>query len=212
MIGRWFPPVPTYLGAFAGGAVATCAAGAATFKYGTVREWVDGLTIVLAGGDVLELSRGECRATDGGFTIETASGERSVKLPDLRMPDVPKRSAGYHIAPDMDSDRSLHRIRRHARRDRRGDVQDRAAAGRAVPRVGAGSVRGTCDRARRRAAGGGDRDMARPRSARHRHLRDRAHRRPIDRRDSRGRHRSQTRRRAAVWFGGGVADRPRVVA
>ena len=35
--GRWLPPVPTYLGAFAGGAVATCAAGAATFKYGTVR-------------------------------------------------------------------------------------------------------------------------------------------------------------------------------
>ena len=30
--GRWFPPVPTYLGAFAGGAVATCAAGAATFN------------------------------------------------------------------------------------------------------------------------------------------------------------------------------------
>ena len=48
--GRWFPPVPTYLGAFAGGAVATCAAGAATFKYGTVRDWVAGLTIVLAGG------------------------------------------------------------------------------------------------------------------------------------------------------------------
>lgn len=102
LIGRWFPPVPTYLGAFAGGAVATCAAGAATFKYGTVREWVDGLTIVLAGGDVLELSRDECRATDGGFTIATASGERSVQLPALRMPDVPKRSAGYHIAPDMD--------------------------------------------------------------------------------------------------------------
>jgi len=100
--GRWFPPVPTYLGAFAGGAVATCAAGAATFKYGTVREWVEGLTIVLAGGDVLELSRGECRATDGVFTISTASGDRTVTLPDVRMPDVPKRSAGYFIAPDMD--------------------------------------------------------------------------------------------------------------
>ena len=101
-IGRWFPPVPTYLGAFAGGAVATCAAGAATFKYGTVREWVDGLTIVLAGGDVLELSRGECRAHDGGFVIATASGDRRITLPDLRMPDVPKHSAGYFIAPGMD--------------------------------------------------------------------------------------------------------------
>ena len=100
--GQWFPPVPTYLGASAGGAVATCAAGAATFKYGTVRDWVDGLTVVLAGGDVLELSRGECRAEHGRFTISTAGGERIVVLPDLRMPDVAKRSAGYFIAPDMD--------------------------------------------------------------------------------------------------------------
>jgi len=101
--GRWFPPVPTYLGAFAGGAVATSAAGAATFKYGTVRDWVEGLTIVLAGGDVLGLSRREYRAADGGFTVGTVSGDRTVNLPDhIRMPDVPKHSAGYFIAPGMD--------------------------------------------------------------------------------------------------------------
>lgn len=101
--GRWFPPVPTYLGAFAGGAVATCAAGAATFKYGTVREWVEALTIVLAGGDVLAISRGECTASaDGAFEIETAAGVRRLRIPDLHMPDVPKRSAGYFCAPAMD--------------------------------------------------------------------------------------------------------------
>ncbi len=100
--GRWFPPVPTYLGACAGGAVATCAAGAATFKYGSVREWVESLTVVLAGGDVLRLSRGECRAQAGRFTIATAGGDRTIAIPHLRMPDVPKRSAGYHVAPDMD--------------------------------------------------------------------------------------------------------------
>jgi D-lactate dehydrogenase (cytochrome) len=101
-VGSWLPPVPTYLGAFAGGAVATCAAGAATFKYGTVREWVDGLTVVLAGGDVLELMRGYHHADDG-FTIGTSTGDRVVRLPDhIRMPDVPKRSAGYFIAPGMD--------------------------------------------------------------------------------------------------------------
>jgi D-lactate dehydrogenase (cytochrome) len=101
--GRWFPPVPTFLGAFAGGAVATCAAGAATFKYGTVREWVDGLTVVLAGGDVLELSRGECQASTGGtFEIETSSGTRTVHLPELTMPDVAKKSAGYFITSGMD--------------------------------------------------------------------------------------------------------------
>lgn len=102
-IGRWFPPVPTYLGAFAGGAVATCAAGAATFKYGTVREWVAGLTVVLAGGDILTVTREECRASsDGIFEIATAGGTRAVRIPHLRMPDVPKKSAGYFVAPEMD--------------------------------------------------------------------------------------------------------------
>ena len=101
--GRWFPPVPTYLGAFAGGAVATCAAGAATFKYGTVREWVDGLTVVLAGGDVLTMRRGECLASaDGIFEVETAIGVRRFRVPDLCMPDVPKRSAGYFLEAGMD--------------------------------------------------------------------------------------------------------------
>ena len=100
---RWFPPVPTYLGAFAGGAVATCAAGAATFKYGSVRRWVDGLTIVLAGGDILTLSRGECLAgPDGVFEVMTSTGVRRWQVPELTMPDVPKRAAGYHCAPDMD--------------------------------------------------------------------------------------------------------------
>ena len=102
-VGRWFPPVPTYLGAFAGGAVATGAAGAATFKYGAVREWVHGLTVVLAGGHVLDLTRGQCQASDSGlFTIDTASGSRSIRVPPIAMPDVPKRSAGYFAAPGMD--------------------------------------------------------------------------------------------------------------
>jgi D-lactate dehydrogenase (cytochrome) len=99
---RWLPPVPTYLGASAGGAVATCAAGAATFKYGTVRDWVESVTVVLAGGDVLDVPRGRYRADGGVFAIATASGDRIVRIPRLTMPDVPKRSAGYFCAPDMD--------------------------------------------------------------------------------------------------------------
>ena len=101
--GRWLPPVPTFLGAFSGGAVATCAAGAATFKYGTVRNWVDGLTVVLAGGDILALRRGECVASpEGRFEIATSTGVKIVRLPSLTMPDVPKHSAGYFIKPGMD--------------------------------------------------------------------------------------------------------------
>jgi D-lactate dehydrogenase (cytochrome) len=98
----WFPPVPTFLGATVGGAIATNAAGAATFKYGSVRRWVRALTVVLASGDVLRLRRGEVQARDREFVIATSRGDVSVAVPDIRMPAVPKCSAGYFAAPDMD--------------------------------------------------------------------------------------------------------------
>jgi D-lactate dehydrogenase (cytochrome) len=101
--GLWLPPVPTYLGASVGGAISTNAAGAATFKYGPIRGWVDALTVVLATGDVLELTRGRVTASEAGtFVVTTSEGDREIVLPPIRMPDVPKRSAGYHVAPGMD--------------------------------------------------------------------------------------------------------------
>jgi D-lactate dehydrogenase (cytochrome) len=42
--GLYYPPVPTYDGAFVGGTIATNAAGAATFKYGSTRPWVEALS------------------------------------------------------------------------------------------------------------------------------------------------------------------------
>lgn len=99
----WFPPVPTYLGATVGGIVATNAAGAATFKYGPVRPWVRGLTVVLADGDVLRLRRGDvCADAAGRLTIATSSGVVEVRVPDVQMPQVPKCAAGYFAAPHMD--------------------------------------------------------------------------------------------------------------
>jgi D-lactate dehydrogenase (cytochrome) len=100
--GRLYPPVPTFTGAFVGGTVATNAAGAATFKYGATRQWVEAITIVLADGDVLELERGQCRAHNGEFVIATSAGERAVRVPSYAMPVVAKQSAGYFAAPDMD--------------------------------------------------------------------------------------------------------------
>jgi len=101
--GASYPPAPTYLGAFAGGVVATNASGAATFKYGSTRDWVEALTVVLASGEVLDLARGEVVANaDGWFEIETAGAVTRLPVPSYRMPDVPKRSAGYYAAPGMD--------------------------------------------------------------------------------------------------------------
>jgi D-lactate dehydrogenase (cytochrome) len=102
--GTWLPAVPTFLGATVGGAVSTNAAGAATFKYGSVRNWVHALTVVLATGGILRIERDQVRAShDGRFVIETGDGgELVIAVPDITMPDVPKRSAGYYAAPCMD--------------------------------------------------------------------------------------------------------------
>jgi D-lactate dehydrogenase (cytochrome) len=100
--GRWFPPVPTFNGAFVGGVVATNAAGAATYKYGTTRAWVDGLTVVLACGHVLDLARGHVMSGSEGFVITCPHGTRTVTPGTYRMPPVAKCSAGYFAAPEMD--------------------------------------------------------------------------------------------------------------
>jgi len=100
--GAWFPPAPTFTGAFAGGIVATNAAGAATFRHGAVRPWVDALTIVLADGSPLAIRRGEIRARGGVLRVPAAHGSIDVPIPSYRMPDVPKVSAGYYAAPGMD--------------------------------------------------------------------------------------------------------------
>ena len=100
----YYPPVPTFDGAFVGGTISTNAAGAATFKYGSTRPWVTGMTVVLAGGDVLDLRRGDVTASpDGRFEIVLSSGRAvTVPVPAYRMPDVAKLSAGYYAKPGMD--------------------------------------------------------------------------------------------------------------
>ena len=102
--GLFCAPAPTWDGATIGGMASTNAAGAATFKYGTMRRSVDGLTVVLADGSVLDLRRGAARAdTRNGFDIALADGRIvRVPVPTYRDPAVPKVSAGYFAAPAMD--------------------------------------------------------------------------------------------------------------
>ena len=102
--GLYYPPVPTYDGAFVGGTIATNAAGAATFKHGSTRRWVDALNVVLADGSLLEIQRGEVTASaDGWFELQTASDDTlRVPVPTYAMPEVAKLSAGYFARPGMD--------------------------------------------------------------------------------------------------------------
>ena len=101
--GAWFPPAPTFTGAFAGGIVATNAAGAATFKYGSTRDWVQALTVVLADGTILDVTRGRHRARRRPLRLSPRAAAPIASLfRAIAMPQVPKCSAGYFATPDMD--------------------------------------------------------------------------------------------------------------
>jgi D-lactate dehydrogenase (cytochrome) len=100
--GATYPPVPTFTGACAGGVAATNAAGASTFKYGSTRDWIDALTVVLANGEVLDLVRGECVDEGAGFTVHTEGRAIAVPVPTYDMPKTAKVSAGYFARPGMD--------------------------------------------------------------------------------------------------------------
>ena len=102
--GFYYPPVPTFDGAFVGGTIATNAAGAATFKYGSTRAWVSAITVVLASGDVLDVQRGRVTASrDGWFEIESTVGPvAQVPVPTYAMPATAKLSAGYFARAEMD--------------------------------------------------------------------------------------------------------------
>ena len=98
--GLLYPPDPTERGCFLGGTVATNASGARTFKYGPTRNYINGLKVVLASGEIVELKRGSVRADEQG---KMRVGSVEVHVPKLRRPATRKNATGYFVAPEMDA-------------------------------------------------------------------------------------------------------------
>ena len=103
--GLLYPPDPTEWSCQLGGTVATNASGARTFKYGTTRDYVNALEVVLASGETLRLRRGALRFDSSGrVQLPLDSGRMlTVTLPNYRMPQTRKHAAGYYVAPNMDA-------------------------------------------------------------------------------------------------------------
>ena len=101
-VGLLYPPDPTERGCFLGGTVATNASGSRTFKYGPTRKYIERLKIVLANGEVIDVRRGEVRATGRRLNVPLASGTIEAPLPAYQMPHTRKNAAGYFVSPDMD--------------------------------------------------------------------------------------------------------------
>ena len=102
--GLIYPPDPTEWSCYLGGTVATNASGARTFKYGPTRSFVRRLVIALATGDVLDLARGQVRASSVGLVHIPLADGRSIKaqLPSYSMPATRKHASGYYIEQGMD--------------------------------------------------------------------------------------------------------------
>jgi D-lactate dehydrogenase (cytochrome) len=103
--GLYYPPDPTEWSCQIGGNVATNASGARSFKYGATREYVNGLKLVLADGDVLHLRRGELFSDRTGVVeVKTVSGRSiTAKVPTYRRPNVRKNVSGYFNAQPLDA-------------------------------------------------------------------------------------------------------------
>lgn len=103
--GLFYPPDPTEWSCQIGGTVATNASGARSFKYGATREYVVGLKIILADGDVLSLTRGKVFADDeGNVELLTAGGRKiRVKATTYQRPNVRKNVSGYFNARPLDA-------------------------------------------------------------------------------------------------------------
>jgi FAD/FMN-containing dehydrogenase len=103
------PPDPSSAGwATAGGAVSTNAAGARSVRYGSVRRWVDAVTMVTADGEVARLARGaeppppfahrEPAEALARFERDAAPAIREAHdLIRARFPKVTKNSTGYAL-------------------------------------------------------------------------------------------------------------------
>jgi D-lactate dehydrogenase (cytochrome) len=101
--GMLYAPDPTERNCFIGGTVATNASGARTFKYGSTRNYVGELEIILPDGDLLYLKRGEIFADDLSLTLRTSSGKDiKLKLPDYAMPKT-KNASGYFCKRNLDA-------------------------------------------------------------------------------------------------------------
>jgi glycolate oxidase len=74
----YFPPHPGDEGAHVGGAVAANAGGSRAVKYGTVRRFVQGLQVIMADGQVLDLGGKYVKSSTGYHLLELLAGSEGT--------------------------------------------------------------------------------------------------------------------------------------
>ena len=103
--GLFYPPDPTEWSCQIGGTVATNASGSRSFKYGATREFVRRLSVILASGEKLEITRGQTVSTDAGsLQLTTGDGSRILApIPTYERPRVRKNVSGFFNERPLDA-------------------------------------------------------------------------------------------------------------
>ena len=100
---QFFSPDPTETSATIGGMVANNASGARSYLYGSTRDHVTALRVVLCNGETLLLRRGDIFARGRRISLKTEQANNiDAQLPSYIMPKT-KNAAGYYIEDDMDA-------------------------------------------------------------------------------------------------------------
>jgi len=97
----FFPVDPTEQTASIGGAASLNAGGARSLHFGSVRNWISALKIVLVDGSKLSIRRGEIVAKNGTFELLTNAEERKLKIESIKKP-LTKNTIGYYYNESVD--------------------------------------------------------------------------------------------------------------
>lgn len=98
----FYPPDPTETNCTIGGTVANNSSGARTFKYGSTRNFVKEIVVILPTGEKLRIERGNQFIENFKTDIFLIDGTKiQIHIPDYKMPEV-KHAAGYFVKPNMD--------------------------------------------------------------------------------------------------------------
>jgi len=100
-LGLFYVSHPTEKTAFVGGTVATNASGARSLKYGSTRNFVRSLTVVLSDGSIATIPRGRTFLVRGDNAVRFGDRALAIPMPTYRIPAV-KNSAGYFVSDRTD--------------------------------------------------------------------------------------------------------------
>jgi D-lactate dehydrogenase (cytochrome) len=108
----WYPADSTEQSATIGGNAATCAWGTRSYKYGSIRNYINAVHVIIPGLGKLRLARGENKAENLRFPGEIKSGGKTycfpgagktaINLADTVSEFPKKNSAGYYMKKEMD--------------------------------------------------------------------------------------------------------------